>query len=608
MRNEEFIREPIQVVEIVQPLCSRTFGVSPCNAQGANCYNTDRTCGFIEALDLTDEIRMRFVAPAANRSLQREFEQSGPLMTETLDPLLTEDDEEILVEGISIAPPPFDPSMAIPALIAVDTAPTVLNVAAGNEDISPLGLRAVAQVAIKDFPFNDVGFDPYLEDRDFDPLERGSFWTKWLARNPYHVGYIMNIYDGYFGDALEDMIKREYSIEKIDASRSSVAITAKDILRLVTDNDVIAPRLSPGALAADIANSVTQLDVAGAVLDDYPAAGRIRINAEVIRYTGRSIVGSNIRFTGLVRGNLNTDASEHRQFDRVQAVLPYVDVPFTDIIYDLLVTFGEIPAQYITKSDWDEEFAVYRELFRFTAYISDPVPVQQLVGELCRDALSYIWWDERIQKIRLQAQRPIPSPTPLTDADNFISDSVSIREVPKDRASQVYVYFGLRNPTLNVNDKFSYAQAEAFIDAEAERQYGESKVKQIFSRWITTGVIARSLGSSYLLRFRDVRKHITFDLSAKDISDFWTGDTANIRHFLDVTETGLPRFGNWLITSAETVQQGGFYRFEAEDNEAGGISWVWVDEDETRPTTEVGAWVDVAGTDGAGNTLPFGWL
>ena len=37
-------REIVQIVEIVQPLCVNTFGVSPCTATGEKCYNTRSTC------------------------------------------------------------------------------------------------------------------------------------------------------------------------------------------------------------------------------------------------------------------------------------------------------------------------------------------------------------------------------------------------------------------------------------------------------------------------------------------------------------------------------------------------------------------------------------
>jgi hypothetical protein len=569
-----FAREPLQVVELVQPLCALSFGVAPCTAVGDKCWNTDATCKDVANLDLTDEIAIRFVAPAANRALA-----SG-----------------------------FQPSTAIPALVSVQAAPTVLNVGAGNEDLSPLGLRAVAQVAIRDFPSNDVGFDPYLSDRAYDPVTRGSFWTKWLARNPFHVGYTLRIYDGFFGDALSAMIKREYSIERIDLSRDAVQITAKDILRRVTDTDVTAPDLSRGALASAITSSEASLTVAGAALDDYPASGWVRIGDEIIAYTSRATSGSNIAFSGLTRARLGTVAAAHSQGDRVQRVLAYVDQPFSDIIYDLLTTWGGIPAGFIDKTDWDDEFAEWRELYRFTAYLSDPVSVQRLVGELCQQGLANVWWDERVQKILFRAQRPNFAPDTITQEGEIVADSVVVTEHPNQRASQVYVYHSLRSPVLPLGEKSSYASAEAFIDVDKERQYGEAQVKEIFCRWVRTGVIARSLGSAYLLRFRDVRRHITFNLTAKDIANLWTGDVIQIRHFLEVDFTGAERVRPWLITSAETVEQGGVYRFVAEDNLAGGLLWEWVDDGDTRPSTEIGAWVDENGTDGSGNRLPYAWV
>jgi hypothetical protein len=568
--------EPLQVVEIVEPRCSRTFGVSPCLATGAKCWNTDATCKFKTALDLTDTYTSRFVAPAANR----------------------------FVSDVGA----FQPGEAIPALMAVDTAPTILNVGAGNDNLSPLGARAVATVALRDFPSNDVGYDPYLSSRAYDPVKLGSYWSKWLIRNPFHTGYTLRIYDGFFGDALSAMIKREYSIEKVDASRSSVRITAKDILLKVTDNDPKAPALSNGALYAALLVGGTSFQAAGAVLADYPATGWVRINDEIIAYTARALVGSNVEFTGLTRGALKTTAAAHSQNDRVQRVLAYLDQPFSDIIYDLLTVWGEIATAYFDKAAWDAEYLEWRELYRFTAYVSDPEEVQKLVGELCQQALANVWWDERVQKIILRAQRPNFAPDTLTQEGHLVADSVVIEEVAKDRASQVYVYYNPRTPVLRLNDRLSFANAEAFIDVDRERQYGEAKVKEIFCRWVNTGVIARSLGNAYLLRFRDVRKRITFNLTAKDIADFWTGDVVQIRHFLSVDFTGAEFVRPWLITSAETVEQGGVYRFQAEDNESGGVLWEWVDDLDPGTSLEIGCWVDADGTDAAGNIPPFAWV
>lgn len=597
-----FAREPLQVVEIVQPLCTRTFGVAPCNATGDKCWNTDATCKFRTALDLTSSISMRFVHPVAHRPSSADADY---MLDETGATLLDETNVELLVEGDMAA---LNAATAIPALMSVATAPTVLNVAAGDDDMSPLGLRAVAEVVIKDFPFNDVGFDPYLSTRSYDPMTQGSFWTKWLARNPFHTGNVVRIYDGYAGDALGQMIKREYSVEKIDATRSQVRITAKDILRRITDNSLSAPSLSNGALSLDLTIGGTSFQAAGVTIADYPASGWVRINNEVISYTARATVGSNVEFTGATRGALNTTAAAHRQFDRVQRVLAYEDTPFQDIIYDLLTVWGGIPVAYIDKAAWDAEKLEWREIYNFTAYLTDPVEIQQLVGEICQQAQANIWWDERVQEIILRAQRPNSLPSVLTQGGNIISDSFSIEEVAKDRASQVYVYYGLRNPVLSLADKFSFRSAEAFIDVDKQLQYGEPAVKQIFCRWINTAVLAQSLGSSYLRRFRDVRRHVTFNLTANDIASFWTGDVADIEHFMVVNADGSERVEQWLITSAETVEQGGVYRFVAEDNGSAGLLWEWLADGDATPITETGAWVDADSTDGLGNLLPFSWL
>lgn len=569
-----FSREPLQIVEIVEPRCSRTFGVAPCTATGEPCFKGDATCKSIPALDLTDSFSSFFVQPNANR---------------------------VLSVG-------FQPGSALGTLRRVDTAPTILNVGSGNENISPIGQRSVAVIDIADHPYNDVGYDPHLSSRSYDPMTRGSFWTKWLARNPYHVGYSVRIYDGYFGDDLSAMIMREYFIEKIDHSRHSVRITAKDILRKVTDNKPKAPALSSGVLSVDISAGASALQIAGAVLTDYPAAGWVKIGSELIEYTGRATVGTNIELTGLTRGALNTTASAQRQFDRVQRVLAYVDVPFSDIMYDLLVTWAAIPAAYITKADWDAEFLEWRELYRFTGYVVEPTDVEILLGELCRQGMANLWWDERIQKLLFRAQRPNFAPRTLTQEGDILADSLVVREHPEQRVSQVYVYYGLRNPTLSLTERASFAYGEASVDVDKERQYGEAKIKEIFCRWVQTGVIARSLGGAYLRRFRDVRRSITFSLAAKDVAEVWTGDVHQVRHFLRVDQFGSELVTPWLITSAETVHQGGEYRYTAEDNESGGLLWQWVADDASGPSVEIGCWVDEDGTDGAGNIPNFAWI
>lgn len=579
-----FLRQPIQAVEIVQPLCSRTFGVAPCSATGTACYNTDKTCKFRAALDMTDTLSLFFVG-------DRGFDWR---------------DE----------PGAFQPALAIPALRQVQTAPTVLNVASGSRNKSPLGYRAVCQVQIRDFPWNDVDTDPYVSTRGYDPTTKGSFWSKWLSRNPFHVGYTIRVYEGELGQALSAMTKREYIIEKIDAGRDGVTITAKDILRKVTDTGVTAPSLSPGELSLDLAIGGTSFQVAGAVLADYPASGWVRIGNEVIAYTSRATVGSNVEFTGLTRGALETTAAAHNQNARVQRVLAYVNVPFSDILYDLFTVWGLIPTSYITKADWDAEFNLWRPTFNFTGYITQPTKVEDLAAEICLQALANVWWDERVQKIILKAQRPDFFPDVVTDDADIIAGSYAVKELPEDRASQVFVYYNLRNPTLSITDRGSYENAAVFIDVQSQIQYGgEPAVRELFCRFINTGAIANTIAATYLRRFSNVRREITFELA--DDSKVWTGGTIDVEHFLDSDENGDKLRQNWLVIEASVQEVGGRYRFVAEDNDSAGVLWLWQDDtlvstswsaatEEERRT--IGYWLNDDGTDFGGTPRPFRWL
>lgn len=597
-----FAARPVEIVEIIQPLCSRTFGVSPCNATGDACWNTDKTCKFLSALDLSKSLTLRFV----NDDVYEWQDNNTNLLTENNNTLVTEASDPFLIDYV------YQPALAIPAMQNYQTAPTVLNVASGSRNKSPLGYRAVSNVRIKDFPWNDIGTDPYVSTRNYDPDQIGSFWSKWLARNPYHIGYTLNIYEGLIGEPLSAMTQREYVIEKIDAGRNGVSITAKDILRKITDTNLTAPYLSRGELASNITNVATAMTVAGATLSDYPATGYVRINSEVIQYAQRyETTGGNIYFDGLTRGLAGTTAAAQSQNDRVQRVIYYNATPFHEILYDLLVNWGGIPAKYINFTDWATAKTTYRPDYNFTAWITDPDKIEELLAEVCLQAVSNLWWDERVQKILMEPVRPQPSPTLLTDDDAIVAGSFSIEEKPEERASQTHVYYLQRTPIPSVTEKSNYSRVSVYIDVLKQVQYGgEPQIRELFCRFISTQAIANSLAQNYLDRFSDVRKEITFDLSAKDAANIWTGSVVQIRHYLDVDFTGAPRDGEWLITSAEVARNGLTYRFTAEDNEKGGVLWTWLTDAglDGNGVAQPWRWLNDSGNDGSGTPQPYRWL
>lgn len=597
-----FAAKPVEIVEIIQPLCSRTFGVSPCLASGDACWNTDATCKYRSALDLSKSISLKFV----DGSVYEWQDNNINLLAENGNVLTTESNDSFLIDLY------FQPSLAIPALAGYNTAPTVLNVASGSKDKSPLGYRAVCQVTIKDFPWNDIDTDPYVSTRTYTPDQLGSFWSKWLARNPFHVGYTLNVYEGLVGQRLSEMTKREYVIEKIDRGKDGVSITAKDILRKITDTNQTAPYLSKGELSSAITNSQTTMTVSGALISEYEAAGYARINSEVVSYTQiYETTGGNLFFSGLTRGVAGTTAASHSQNDRVQRVIYYNARPFNEILYDLFVNWGGIPDRYIDATVWAAEKTTYRPDYNFTTYIAEPTKIDELAGEVCLQAIANVWWDERVQKIIMKAVKPEPAPVLLTDDDAIVAGSFVIKEKPEERASQTHVYYLQRTPIPNVTEKTNYSRVSVYIDVDRQIQYGgEPQVRELFCRFVSTQALANTLAQTYLNRFSDVRREVQFDLSSKDAENIWTGSVITIRHYLDVDFTGAARDGEWLITSAEVSRNGLTYRFTAEDNEKGGTLWTWLDNsgNDANGVAQPWRWLDNDGKDSGGTEQPYRWL
>lgn len=597
-----FAAKPVEIVEIIQPLCSRTFGVSPCLASGDACWNTDATCKYRSALNLSNSISLKFV----DGSVYEWQDNNINLLAENENVLTTESNDPFLIDLY------FQPSLAISALAGYNTAPTVLNVASGSKDKSPLGYRAVCQVNIKDFPWNDIDTDPYVSTRTYVPDQIGSFWSKWLARNPFHVGYTLNVYEGLVGQRLSEMTKREYVIEKIDRGKDGVSITAKDILRKITDTNQTAPYLSKGELSSAITNSQTTMTVSGALITEYEAAGYARINSEIVSYTQiYETTGGNLFFSGLTRGVAGTTAASHSQNDRVQRVIYYSARPFNEILYDLFVNWGGIPDRYIDATVWAAEKTTYRPDYNFTTYIAEPTKIDELAGEVCLQAIANVWWDERVQKIIMKAVKPEPSPVLLTDDDAIVAGSFVIKEKPEERASQTHVYYLQRTPIPNVTEKTNYSRVSVYIDVDKQIQYGgEPQVRELFCRFVSTQALANTLAQNYLNRFSDVRREVQFDLSSKDIENIWTGSVITIRHYLDVDFTGAARDGEWLITSAEVSRNGLTYRFTAEDNEKGGTLWTWLDNsgNDANAVAQPWRWLDNDGKDSGGIEQPYRWL
>lgn len=539
-------REPVQIVEIEQPICANVYGVSPCTASGdadLKCYNTRATCQDTANYVLSDTPLRLFFAHGR-------------------------------VADMGVPGVPY----IIPSLVSVSTSPTKINLASANPDAQGLGNRAMCSITFQDHQHTDRVVDPYLADRTWNPLspDRGSFWSRWIVRNKYRQNVVIHVYEGYAGQTLTQMKRRTYFLQTIKGADGGgrVVIEGKDILARLEERKAQAPVASPGVLYTDIDSTVTLIRIAGAVQSDYPDPPlgerfTLRVGDEILTYTSSSYSLSTgiITIRGVRRGTDGTVADAHSVDTAVQWCLRYSNVTVTTALTDLLQNYAEIPGKYLDTVGWGQEFTTYMSLYRISAVISDPTPVAELVSEIQTNTMCYLWWDERTSLVKMRAVRGVAdTPPTITEEANIISGTFSLTEKPRERASQVWVYYNQRNPVEAVDDESNYDNLfiAADLDSETDELYGEPSIRKIYGRWLTSDALAQATGNTILTRYVDIPSQCKFRLDAKD-RQYWVGDSFYISHHLDVDQYGQRRLRQWTVISAEEVAPGETVEYVCED-------------------------------------------
>lgn len=527
-------REPIQIVEIKQPLCSRVYGVAPCTASGPNalkCYNTRSTC--------QDTANFEFGTPLSL------FFSSGKV-------------SERSVSGATYI---------IPSLVSVSTSPTKINLAGANPDAQGLGNRALCTITFQDHIHTDRVVDPYVDGRGTDPLTLGTFWSKWMARNKYRQNIQIVVYEGYAGQALSAMSQKTYFFESIQGPDDGgrITIQGKDVLARLEERKAQAPLASPGVLYVAINAAVTSFEVAGAVEADYPAAGTLRIDNEIMTYASRATSTNGVTFTGVTRGTDGSTAATHNVSALVQNCLRIVDQRIDDTLQLLLETYGNIPAAYLDLAGWATEVSTYLSFWRLNALITIPTSVTQLASNIQEQVLVNAWWDEKLAKVKLKAIRGVDADPPLLTAENnIISGSFVLTEKPRERVSQVWVYYDQRDKTRGANEEANFSSAVIVADLVAEALYDEPSIRKIYGTFLSSEALAGTTASKIITRYVDVPSQVQFRMDAKD-RQYWVGDTVKISHPNDVDQYGNRRIRQWSIISAEEVEYGETVQYVAED-------------------------------------------
>lgn len=551
--ESDYGREPLVIVELQQPRCGLRFGVSPCTATGTpKCYQTWITCRDRLNIDMSGSITWRFVKP-----------QAGIL------PLYAEDGEDIETNPI-------------PILVSTSTASSEINVGAQREGQSPLGIRATCSVTLQDAPWDDHVGDFYLADRS---SVQGNFWAKWRARNAFYAGMMIHIYEGYRGQALGDMQRRDYILDKISGpdANGRVTLDGADPLRLAELKEAQFPRATDIRLISAVTAEGTTISVTVTTAADLTdafgntVAKYLRADAEIISYTGATLVtGTTYTLDGVQRGRLGTTAATHAADASCQRIGRYENLRGWEIAASLLDDHTAIPAGYRDSAQWEDEGTDYLVTQHAERTIVAPQSVESLLGELCQQFNFAIWWDERLRKIPLLPNRaPKETPTVVSDTLDILEGSAATEDDPEAQITRVAVYYSPRSP-FDLGRPENYTTLWMTIDGDVEAPAAAATVRTltIYANWITRDGDAQRLAARLLLRYRLMPRYLSMELDAKH-------RTVRVGSVLDVT-TGawVDPEGNalstrWQVVKAEEHRPGDAFRLRLQSYAfIGRFSWI----------------------------------
>lgn len=454
------------------------------------------------------------------------------------------------------------------------------------EPMRSLGERGSITFTFLDAPHDDVGIDPYVEQRDYDPLERGTFWPRFRARFPYYQGRLIEWGSGFLTDDGYDPANfkiRTYVMERISGwGRKEVQIVAKDPLKLADDNRAQFPPPSKGTLAEPLeegANptsiAVTTSDASEYLIQEFePGYSAVRIGKQVYRYSGVAITPNGVLLTGVTTtlgDGYSTEAESHDVGDEVQKCIWYRDMKAIDVVRILLTRGAKIPSAFIPYARWDELYTTWQPGLRLTRLVTEPEGVRAQIDEIIPQSGTWaFWWDEVAQQIQYEPVRPADYDelvAEFTDDDNLIAGSINPKDEPNDLCNELYYVFGQRDPTESRDEIANYRQGFLDIngDSQSPREVGERRAETIYCRWHTVAGRAALMNIAYrVLNARaKVPMRIEFEVDRKD-GDARTGQFIDLTTQYIVDAFGLPR--TMRVRVIQATSQGNTVSYSARED------------------------------------------
>lgn len=476
---------------------------------------------------------------------------------------------------------PRDDLRILPMLRSANAVAANINIGTFDRNFSPLGSRASSTVSFSDAVGTDRGIDPYYSDRDYDVTDgtRGLFWERFRPRQKVGLyGSTVNIYDGYAGQYLSEMMQRSYIADEVTWSNGDVmSLRSRDVLTRADLANAQYPAVSVGQLSGDINDIVLALDTTGHILSDYPASGTVRIGDELITYSAIvDNLDNTFTWTLTARGTDGTTADSHSDEDTVQKCERFTDATIYECLERIFGDGTSIPYQYMDLSGWEAVSSGDLPTYGLSRVISVPSSPSVLAGELARDCGFYIWWDERVSLIKIKAiKSEVDAPTALSDDNDILAGTVSYKEKPSERMSSLYIAYNPHDPTDlgtsdTTDDLTKYANVSLTIVNEG---YKEELTKVIYSPWLTASADVFQTQSRLTRLYSEIPVQITFQLDAKG-RDLWLGDVVRITNNRMRDQFGVPDARLYVITSANEVSSGEIVQYTAQDTTIFGQTYV----------------------------------
>lgn len=474
---------PVVYAVLTLDYCARDFGSAPCAATGTKCYKTYFTC-----------------KDRANYSKTT---------------------KDYAFSSFN-APLPFPGPR--PYIESVKYLPTEIK--------DNLTVSALTTITMRDEPeLTDIGLDPYYADRT---TIQGTFWRKFVARNPNYKGRPVKIYEENLGEALGSFVQRvEGVIENISFDeRGGVTVQVKDLLASLADIEI--PEKIDVKLGAAVDATQTSWSLDGAYADLPASDFYARCDDEIVYIA--TLTGN--QATGLTRGALGTTADSHSQGNKIQQCRYYAPQSAYDILTSMLLTDAGLDAAFVDSTAFAVVKAFDSDMPYFSALIDEPTKLRDLYFEIINmvDCKSWVAEDLKITILKNLPNYPGRTTRTLTDPGNIIEKTLKPDLNAKSRVGSIVLYWG-KGPGKKDNEPASYQYWDIFEDGDGNsaNAYNEDNQQKIFCRWLSRSYMDEDLVTAFIrrvgARMLRLKKNpmpiLSFAVTLKD-GDIKTGEFVTI--------------------------------------------------------------------------------